>query len=297
MQLDLHKLDTRYEKLRRRAPRREERLLTSLASAGQQTPVVVIVIDGGRHVLLDGYKRVRALTKLREDAVTATPWSLPEKEPLILERLMRTSEEIDALEQGWLLEELHSRFEMSEAELAQRVDKSKSWVSRRLGLVTVLPEKVQERVLDGLLGAHAAMKFLLPLARANEGECLALVKALGSRKPSTREMENLDRGLTEGSAKARELVLTDPWLVPAGRSGERTDGGPEEDACRGAAGRGRGHRLHRPTDAHLPRPPCRWTRRRRKPCGAGRRASGAGRGEPSVPEGRRGTRLPAGSKQ
>jgi len=212
MQLELHQLDTRYEKLRRRAPRREERLLTSLASAGQQTPVVVIVVDDGRHVLLDGYKRVRALTKLREDVVTATPWSLPEKEALILERLMRTSEEIDALEQGWLLDELHSRFEMSEAELAQRFDKSKSWVSRRLGLVTVLPEKVQERVLDGLLGAHAAMKFLLPLARANEGECLALVKALGSRKPSTREMENLYRGLTEGSAKARELVLTDPWL-------------------------------------------------------------------------------------
>jgi ParB family chromosome partitioning protein len=212
MQLELQELDTRYEKLRRRAPRREERLLSSLASAGQQTPVVVITAEAGRHVLLDGYKRVRALTKLREDVVTATQWSLPEKEALILERLMRTSEEIDALEQGWLLDELHTRFEMSEEELAQRFDKSKSWVSRRLGLVTVLPETVQERVLDGLLGAHAAMKFLLPLARANEAHCLALVKALGSRKPSTREMESLYRGLTEGSVKARELVLSNPWL-------------------------------------------------------------------------------------
>jgi hypothetical protein len=144
MQLELHPLDTRDEKLRRRATRREARLLTSLASAGQQTPVVVIVVDGGRHVLLDGDKRVRALTKLREDVVTATPWSLPEKEALILERLVRTSEEIDALEQGWLLDELHGRFEMS-----------KSWVSRRLGVVTVLPEKVLDVSRIAALGWRA----------------------------------------------------------------------------------------------------------------------------------------------
>jgi hypothetical protein len=38
-------------------------------------------------VLLDGYKRVRALTKLREDVVTATPWSLPEKGGSSLSRM------------------------------------------------------------------------------------------------------------------------------------------------------------------------------------------------------------------
>ena len=212
MQLELHQLDRRYEALRRRSPKREQRLLASLAGDGQQMPVVIVGNGAGGYVLVDGYKRVRALAALRQDVVDATQWTLPERDALILERLMRTGEEIDALEQGWLLSELNERFGMSEDDLARRFDKSKSWVSRRMGLVTVLPESVQERVLDGLLGAHAAMKYLLPLARANEVDCLSLIKALGSTQPTTRQLEALYVGLTSGTAKARELILSNPWL-------------------------------------------------------------------------------------
>jgi len=212
MQLELNQLDRRYEQYRRRSPKREQRLLASLAGAGQQMPVVIVDDGAGGYVLVDGYKRVRALASLRHDVVAATKWTLPERDALILERLMRTGEEIDALEQGWLLTELNERFGMSEGDLARRFDKSKSWVSRRMGLVTVLPESVQERVLDGLLGAHAAMKYLLPLARANEADCLALIKALGSTQPTTRQLDTLYRGYFTGAAKARELILSNPWL-------------------------------------------------------------------------------------
>ena len=212
MQLELHQLDRRYEPLRRRSPKREQRLLASLAGEGQQMPVVIVEDGTGGYVLVDGYKRVRALAALRQDVVAATQWTLPERDALILERLMRTGEDIDALEQGWLLTELNGRFGMSEGDLARRFDKSKSWVSRRMGLVSVLPESVQERVLDGLLGAHAAMKYLLPLARANEADCLSLIKALGSTQPTTRQLQSLYVGLTTGSSKARELILTNPWL-------------------------------------------------------------------------------------
>lgn len=212
MQLELHQLDRRYEPLRRRSPKREQRLLASIAGEGQQMPVVIVGDGTGGYVLVDGYKRVRALTALRQDVVAATMWTLPERDALILERLMRTGEEIDALEQGWLLVELNVRFGMSESDLARRFDKSKSWISRRMGLVSVLPESIQERVLDGRLGAHAAMKYLLPLARANEADCLGLIKALGTTEPTTRQLEALYTGLTTGSAKARDLILSNPWL-------------------------------------------------------------------------------------
>ena len=123
--------------------------------------------EGSRPILLDGYKRVRALERLGRDTVHATEWMLPEPEALLLERLMRTAEGESALEQGWLLRELSERFGLASTEIAKRFDKSPSWVSRRLALVRELPELIQERVRTGHLVAHAAMKHFVPLARAS----------------------------------------------------------------------------------------------------------------------------------
>jgi len=172
MELELHQLDLRYAALRRRDRRRERTLLSSLSELGQQAPVVVVEGTEGRHVLVDGFKRVRALQSLHRDTVNAVAWALAEPEALLLERLMRTAEGESALEQGWLLRELRERFGLSTGELARRFDKSMSWVSRRLALVVELPEAVQELVRNGELAAHAAMKHLVPLARANTEECL-----------------------------------------------------------------------------------------------------------------------------
>lgn len=77
MQIELSQLDRRYESLRMRSAVRERRLLASLAELGQQTPVV-IVRDATRPVLVDGYKRVRALVRLGHDTVEAIEWELGE---------------------------------------------------------------------------------------------------------------------------------------------------------------------------------------------------------------------------
>jgi ParB family transcriptional regulator, chromosome partitioning protein len=143
MELELHQLDLRYAGLRRRSAKRDRAVLASLAEIGQQVPVVVLQEPGCRAVLLDGYKRVRALERLGKDTVQATAWALPEADALVLERLMRSAEAESALEQGWLLRELSDRFALSGPELARRFDKSLSWVSRRLALVRQLPESIQ----------------------------------------------------------------------------------------------------------------------------------------------------------
>lgn len=146
MELEFHRLDLRYESLRKRSASREARLLASLAETGQQVPVVVVAGGGdGRHVLVDGYKRVRALVRLRRDVVRAVAWDLGEAEALLLERLMRSADGNGALEEGWLLTELRDRFGMTAEELARRFDKSASWVSRRLALVVDLPGEIQEQ--------------------------------------------------------------------------------------------------------------------------------------------------------
>ncbi|MBI3261844.1 MAG: ParB N-terminal domain-containing protein [Acidobacteria bacterium] len=209
MQLDLHQLELRYEALRKRSPRHERQLVASLSEVGQQLPIVVIGAAGGRFVVIDGYKRVRALRRLSRDTVRATAWEVAEVEALLLERLMRTAGE-DALEQGWLLAELHERFVLSCDELARRFDKSKSWVSRRLALVRELPPEIQAQVRAGELAAYAAMKHLVPLARANAEVATRLCLLMAPLKPTTRQVGSLCDGWRSGTTRTRELILATP---------------------------------------------------------------------------------------
>lgn len=176
--LELHQLDLRYERLRIRRPRREGRLLSSLAAVGQQAAIVVVPPEGERYVVIDGYRRVRALCQLGSDAIAAVIWDLPDEEALALSHLMAAGLESTALEQGWLLWEMRSRFSLSQEDLALRFDRSVSWVSRRLALVKELPAPVQDQLRLGALPAHAAGKYLVPLARAKREDCERLVAGI-----------------------------------------------------------------------------------------------------------------------
>lgn len=215
MDLEPHQLDLRYEQLRTRDPRRERRITASLAEVGQLMPIVVVGgggDDGERYVVVDGYKRLRALRRLRQDTVRATRWDLDEAEALMLERLMRTTQCDSPLEQGWLLGELRVRFGLKLEELARRFDKSSSWVSRRLALVEELPQSVQQHVRAGSIVAQAAMKYLVPLARAKREDCLRLADAVASRRLSTRQVETVCRAFRQGGGRTRELLHSDPDL-------------------------------------------------------------------------------------
>jgi ParB family transcriptional regulator, chromosome partitioning protein len=211
--LELHQLDLRYEKLRTHKPDAERKLAGSLAVIGQQVPVVVVHGEGPeRFVLVDGYKRVRALRRLGQDLVAATCWDLPEADALLLDRLMRTGEGVTALEQGWLLHELAGRFALSLEDLGRRFARSASWVSRRLALVEELPAAIQAPVHRGELPAHAAMKYLVPLARANPEACERLVAAIAGQGLTTREIGQLYAAWREGLPAIRDRVLSAPLL-------------------------------------------------------------------------------------
>jgi hypothetical protein len=162
-------------------------------------------------VVIDGYKRVRALKRLARDTVRGTRWAIPEVEALLLERRLRCASE-DALDQAWLLAELQERFGLLLDELARRFDRSKSWVSRRLGLIQALPTQVHEQVRSGALSAHAAMKYLLPLARANAVAVTPLIETIAACKPTSRQIGVLCAGWRSGTQRTRELILSSPQV-------------------------------------------------------------------------------------
>src|SRR5258707_6335961 len=167
MQLEFHQLERRWEHLRVRHAGRQRRLLASLAEVGQQTPIVVVTAEGpaDRYVVIDGYKRIAALEQMNRDTVEAVVWPMSEAAAVLLDRSLRLSEHETALEVGWLLAELEQRFGYSLDELARRFDRSVSWVSRRLALVEVLPEAIQQQVREGKITAQVAMKYLVSIAQ------------------------------------------------------------------------------------------------------------------------------------
>lgn len=228
MQLELSELDLRYGELRIRDAARERRLVASLLEHGQQTPVLVVRVDEA-NVLIDGYVRIAALEKLARDMVEAAVLEVPEAEALVLGHRLDNGRQRSALEEGWLLRELCERHGVVQRELARRLDRSTSWVSRRLALATTLPEAVQEVVRAGKLPVQAATKYLVPLARANAAQCERLVAALGDERPSVRQMQRLYVAWKQGDAEQRERLVSEPRLFLRASDAERAETEPEDE--------------------------------------------------------------------
>jgi hypothetical protein len=144
-----------------------------------------------RYVVIDGYKRIAALEQLGRDTVEVVIWPMSEAAAVLLDRSLRLSEHETALEVGWLLAEFEQRFGYSLDELARRFDRSVSWVSRRLALVEVLPEAIQQQVREGQILAQVALKFLVPVARQSLEDCQRMAAIFAQHHCETREAGQL----------------------------------------------------------------------------------------------------------
>jgi ParB family transcriptional regulator, chromosome partitioning protein len=234
MQLEFHQLDRRWEHLRVRHPARQRRLLASLAECGQQVPIVVVAAEGqaDRYVVIDGYKRMAALEQLGRDTVEAVAWPMSEAAAVLLDRSLRCREHETALEVGWLLHELEQRFGYSLDELARRFDRSVSWVSRRLALVELLPEAIQQQVRAGKIAAQVAMKFLVPVARQSLEDCRRMAAIFAEHHCETREAGQLYAAWRRGSAAVRQRILDDPALFFKTQRQEQAPPGPAAELIR-----------------------------------------------------------------
>ena len=134
-----------------------------------------------------------------------------------LERGLRPGSE-DALDQAWLLEELQERFGYSLEDLAHRFEHSKSWVSGRFALIQTLSGSIQDQVRLGALSAHAAMKYLVPLARTDVELATRFATAILPLKPTTREVAVLYAGWQSGTTRTRELILESPKVYLEARA-------------------------------------------------------------------------------
>ncbi|HEX4418017.1 MAG TPA: ParB N-terminal domain-containing protein [Kofleriaceae bacterium] len=210
MEVDLHQLELRHRDLRIHDGEQRRRLIGSVAEVGQLVPVVVIR-DADRLVLIDGYLRVEALRRLHRDTAIATTWPVTEIEALVHHRHLSGAKRV-ALEDAWLLGRLREHG-LTMEQLARQLCRSTSWVSRRLGLLDALDGSAQDRVRAGTVPAHAAMKYLVPLARANKAQCAQLIAGLGDTQVSVRELGVLYTAWKRADRAGKRQIVAEPLLV------------------------------------------------------------------------------------
>ena len=210
IELNVAALDVRYSGLRVRDRRREAWLLASLEEHGQQDAISVIAEGAGRWVVVDGHKRVRALKRLRRDVVKAVVLEAGPADALVAAYRAGSGQGYNAIEDGWLIFELHRNGKWSLGTAAAAMGRTKSWASRRLGLVEGLPESVLESVRWGVLGRWWAMMHVLPLAGANAEACAGLAVKIVEAAMSSRQVALVCEHYAKSGAEVRARILEDP---------------------------------------------------------------------------------------
>jgi hypothetical protein len=220
--VELAALDLRYEGHRMKNPGLEARLLASIAERGIEEPLEGVDATD-QNVLLNGFKRYRCATKL---GIRQVPYaSLGKDAASGIVNLLRVSNDrsLTILEQARFINELRQMEQMSVADIAEQLSRSKSWVSMRVGLIGEMTETVRASIFGGRFPIYPYMYTLRQFMRMNgvkKQDIEDFVVALSGKKLSVREIEQLAQGYFRGPESFREAIREGHTALVLGRMGQ-----------------------------------------------------------------------------
>jgi ParB/RepB/Spo0J family partition protein len=206
-------LDLRYQGYRLRNDTAEARLLASIAERGIEQPLAGVDTPQSR-LLLDGFRRYRCAEKLGIECVPYV--SLGDDEAMGIACLMRLAkdETLSILEQAKFVVELLSRHDMSVADVAQTLSRSKAWVSMRRSLLKEMSPAVQQILFRGCFPVYSYMVTLRPFMRINgvgPDEIERFMQAVAGHRLSVRQIERLAHGYFRGPASLQKAIDQGNW--------------------------------------------------------------------------------------
>ncbi len=211
IEVDIHLLDLRYEHTRIKDVKVLARMQNSIMRYGQIMPAVAVP-DGNNFILVDGYLRLQALKNCGRDCIILQVSDGKEADALFSLLARNNDRHWEAIEQASLINELHNRFNCSFAEIAKRLGRDKSWVKRRLDLITSLPEEIQQAVMTGKVSTWSASHVLVPLSRVNKDDACQLTKKITQDPMSTRELASLYAHYKKSSRAVRDRIIATPLV-------------------------------------------------------------------------------------
>lgn len=206
-------LDLRYQDFRMRDAAREARLLTSIAQRGIEQPLEGVDTPPAR-ILLNGFKRYRCARKLKMESVPYI--SLASDEALAIAALIQPSKDqgLSILEQAKFVRQLLNVQQMSIADVAELLGRSKAWVCVRKGLLEEMKEEIQQMLLCGKFPVYSYMHTLRPLMRINgigQNQIHRFIKALAGQSLSIRDIQLLADAYFHGPKDLQQAIDQGKW--------------------------------------------------------------------------------------
>lgn len=177
-----------------------DELAASIAARGVIQPVIVRPLAGGRYQLVAGERRWRAAQKAQVHEIPAIIRDLSEREVMalaLIENIQR--EDLNPVEEARAYQRLAELEDMTQADIAKMVDKSRSHVAN-LQRLLVLPANVLDHLEAGRLDMGHG-RALIGLADAAE-----IAERAVAKKLSVREVEKLARASKGGERPARRTA-------------------------------------------------------------------------------------------
>ena len=156
---EISTIDLRYESYRLKNPALETKLLTSIAERGIEEPLEGVDTAEER-ILLNGFKRYRCALKLGLALVPYTTLGKDEVSGILAVLRASNKRSLSILEEARFIDELKKLHQLTVADIAELLSRSKAWVSMRLGLVAQMSERIGKKIFDGAFPIYSYMYYL-----------------------------------------------------------------------------------------------------------------------------------------
>ncbi|AXA64584.1 MULTISPECIES: ParB/RepB/Spo0J family partition protein [Pseudomonas] len=196
----------KYQPRRHMDPTALEELANSIRVQGLMQPIVVRAIGEGRYEIIAGERRWRASQQAGLERIPALVRDVPDQVAIalaLIENIQRQN--LNPLEEAMALQRLQDEFELTQAQVAEAVGKSRSGVTNLLRLLA-LAEDAKEMLARGELEmGHARALLGLPKARQAEGARHVVARGL-----TVRQTEALVRQWLSGAEPEEKAAVVDP---------------------------------------------------------------------------------------
>lgn len=196
----------KYQPRRHMDPTALEELANSIRVQGLMQPIVVRAIGDGRYEIIAGERRWRASQQAGLDRIPALVRDVPDQVAIalaLIENIQRQN--LNPLEEAMALQRLQDEFELTQAQVAEAVGKSRSGVTNLLRLLA-LAEDAKDLLARGELEmGHARALLGLPKARQAEGARHVVARGL-----TVRQTEALVRQWLSGAEPVEKAPAVDP---------------------------------------------------------------------------------------
>jgi ParB-like chromosome segregation protein Spo0J len=207
-EIEIQRIDRRWEGLRLPNKRQERELLGSISSCGILEPLQG-VMSGEKLLLLDGFKRLRCSQKLGIQRAPVISLGADEASGMLALLRQSNAHALSTLEQAALVDELKARYHLSVTEIARHLERSAAWVSVRLGILSQMSEGVREAIFSGKFPARSYLYTLNSFTRVNkipQSEITEFVQAVSEKDLSLRQIDMLAHGYFRGGAELKAQI-------------------------------------------------------------------------------------------